>query len=99
MRFPVTAEGKINEAEAEKMLDKAYAAGVTYFDTAYVLRFIGEEKFKEILKRHGEDKILFATDTPWSDIKNDVNIIKSFGLDKKTENKIFYENAKSLLGI
>lgn len=70
-----------------------------YFDTAYVLRFIGEAGFKEILKRHGEDKILFATDTPWSDIKNDVNIIKSFGLTKETENKIFYENAKHLLGI
>ena len=27
MRFPVTAEGKINEPEAEKMLDKAIAAG------------------------------------------------------------------------
>lgn len=70
-----------------------------YFDTAYVLRFISEAMFKEILKRHGEDKILFATDTPWSDIKNDISIIKSFGLDKETENKIFYENAKRLLGI
>ncbi len=70
-----------------------------YFDTAYVLRFTGEKDFKEIIKRHGEDRILFATDSPWSDIKKDVEIIKSFGLDKETENKIFYENAKRLLGI
>ena len=35
MRFPVTAEGKIDEPEAEKMLDKALAAGGTYIDTAY----------------------------------------------------------------
>ena len=28
MRFPVTAEGKIDEAEAEKMMDRAIAAGV-----------------------------------------------------------------------
>ena len=35
MRFPVTKDGKINEPEAEKMLDKAIAAGVNYIDTAY----------------------------------------------------------------
>ncbi len=70
-----------------------------YFDTAYILRFIGEDVFKEVLRRHGEDKILFATDSPWSDIKSDVNIIKSFALGKNTENKLFCENARKLLGI
>lgn len=35
MRFPLTEEGNINEAEAEKMLDTAIAAGVNYIDTAY----------------------------------------------------------------
>ena len=57
------------------------------------------ETFKKILVTHGEDRILFATDSPWSDIKGDVEIIKSFSLDKKTEEKIFSENAKKLLGI
>ncbi|MBR4965459.1 MAG: aldo/keto reductase, partial [Lachnospiraceae bacterium] len=35
MRFPVTADGKIDHPEAERMLDKAIAAGVNYIDTAY----------------------------------------------------------------
>ena len=35
MRFPVCADGKINEPEAERMLDKAIAEGVNYIDTAY----------------------------------------------------------------
>ena len=35
MRFPVTADGKIDEAEAERMIDKAMAEGVNYIDTAY----------------------------------------------------------------
>ena len=70
-----------------------------YFDTAYILRFIGEETFKEILQKHGEDRILFATDSPWSDIKKDINIIRSFGLNKNTEEKLFCENARRLLGI
>ena len=82
----------------DEVFDKLCEADV-YFDTAYILRFISEDMFKKILKKHGEDKILFATDTPWSDIKTDVNILRSFKLDKATENKIFYENAQNLLGI
>ena len=35
MRFPLTAEGKIDEPRAAAMLDTAYKAGVTYYDTAY----------------------------------------------------------------
>ncbi|MBQ7384248.1 MAG: amidohydrolase family protein, partial [Clostridia bacterium] len=70
-----------------------------YFDTAYILRFIDEKTFKDILAQHGEDRILFATDSPWSSIKGDVEIIKSFNLNKNTEKKIFCENARGLLGI
>ena len=35
MRFPTTPDGKIDEAEAEKMMDYAIASGVTYIDTAF----------------------------------------------------------------
>ena len=70
-----------------------------YLDTAYILRFIGKERFVEILNRHGADKILFASDSPWSHMGNDVNILRSFSLDQQTEDKILYQNAKKLLGL
>ena len=35
MRFPTNADGSINEEETLAMIDKAYQAGVNYFDTAY----------------------------------------------------------------
>ncbi len=70
-----------------------------YFDTAYVLKKFTEENFKKIVYKHGEDKILFATDSPWSDVYGDVRIIKNFGLNKRTEDKIFYKNALDLLGV
>lgn len=82
----------------DEVIDKLCGEGV-YFDTGYVLRFVGEEKFKTIVEKHGADRILFATDSPWSDIKGDVEIIRAYGLDKTTENKILYENAKALLGL
>ncbi len=70
-----------------------------YFDTSYVLRFLSKNTFVRILEKHGEDRILFGSDSPWSDIQNDVEILKSFSLNKQTEQKIFCENAKKLLGI
>ena len=69
-----------------------------YFDTAYILRFIGEQTFKKILEKHGEDRVLFASDSPWSSIQKDVEILRSFSLGEAAERKIFYDNARKLLG-
>lgn len=70
-----------------------------YFDTAFTLHEISEKTFKDILYKHGDDRILFATDCPWREIKSDVEILKSYGLDKETEEKIFYKNAIKLLDL
>lgn len=70
-----------------------------YLDTAYALRFIGKENFMKILEKHGEDKILFGSDSPWSDMGADVEILRSYSLKKETEEKIFCGNAKKLLGL
>ena len=87
---------------ANDMFDQAFdllCGENVYLDTAYVLRFIGEDRFKKMLDRHGEDKILFASDSPWSDIKEDIGLLKSFDISETAKNKIFYENAKALLKI
>ena len=70
-----------------------------YFDTAVTLSKIDKQLFLDILKLHGEDKVLFATDSPWSDVGNDVAILKSYGLSKDTLEKILYKNAVKLLGL
>lgn len=70
-----------------------------YIDTAFTLHEIDENLFKRILDKHGDDKVLFATDCPWRDIVDDVKILKSYKLNKDTEDKIFYKNAIKLLGI
>jgi predicted TIM-barrel fold metal-dependent hydrolase len=55
--------------------------------------------FEKILSRHGENKILFATDSPWQSTKNMVDILKSYNLGNRIEGKILYENGKQLLNI
>ena len=64
-----------------------------------MLSTIGEEQFKKMIQKHGEDRILFASDSPWSSVKGDVEILNSFDLSNQTKEKIFYENAKKLLKI
>jgi len=82
----------------EETLEKLAGKNV-YFDTAFSLHEISEELFVKIVNKHGEDKILFATDCPWRDIKDDLSIIKSFNLSSEILEKILYKNAIKLLGI
>lgn len=70
-----------------------------YFDTSYVLPTVSKENFEKLLTKHGEDKILFASDSPWQDQGNIISIIKGYDLGERIENKIFSENAKKLLNI
>ena len=87
---------------ANEMLEESLAtlAGLdVYFDTAYILRFITPELFRAILEKHGEDRVLFASDSPWSSIEKDLSILRSFGLPQETENKILCENAARLLNL
>ncbi|MBO5907123.1 MAG: amidohydrolase family protein [Clostridia bacterium] len=87
---------------ANKMWEEVYdaLAGLDlYFDTSLILPEIDRGVFKKILKKHGDDKILFATDSPWNDVKGDVKILKSYALEKETEEKILFKNAKKLLKI
>ena len=65
MRFPTTKEGKIDEAEAEKMLDYAIAKGVNYIDTAYPYHNGESESFVgKVLKKYPRDSFYLATKLP-----------------------------------
>ena len=46
-----------------------YLAGENvWLDTAFVYDYLTQEQFFKIMEKHGSDKILFATDSPWSDM-------------------------------
>lgn len=69
MRFP-TKDGKIDEERAEKMLDKAYEAGVNYFDTAWPYHGGTSEPFVgRVMKKYPRESFMFATKLPPWEIK------------------------------
>ena len=65
MRFPTLENGKINEEEAEKMIDYAIKNGVNYIDTAYPYHNGDSEPFVgKVLDKYPRDSYYLATKLP-----------------------------------
>lgn len=65
MRFPMTADGKIDEKKAEEMIDLAMESGVTYYDTAFPYHNGDSEPFMgRVLKKYDRDRFYLATKLP-----------------------------------
>lgn len=85
MRFP-TADGKIDEARAEKMIDEAYAAGINYFDTAWPYHNGESEPFVgKVMKKYPRESFYFATKLPCWNVK-----------EREDATRIFYQQLEHL---
>lgn len=85
-----------------ELFDEVYsllAGEDIYFDTAYVLSEIDRDMLEKIIERHTPSRILFASDSPWQNTTEVARRLRAFALGKDAEDKIFYQNAKKLLGI
>ncbi|HOV89502.1 MAG TPA: amidohydrolase family protein [Syntrophorhabdaceae bacterium] len=71
-----------------------------YFDTSFVLSKIPMKFLERILKEHPSDRILFATDSPWTDQKHELDFLLTLTfLSEKDKEKICFHNAARLLGL
>ncbi|MCI7813363.1 MAG: amidohydrolase family protein [Lachnospiraceae bacterium] len=70
-----------------------------YLDTAYSITHVSETQFIRMVRKHGADKILFATDCPWAEQKTCVEILKKCALTDREKELILSTNARKLLGI
>lgn len=94
---------------ADALLDTS-----AYLDTAFSLgslvqseprhyspeeeKLMSEEEFCALVRAFGSHRILFGTDSPWSDQKREVQAISNLPLTEEEKKNIFSENAKKLLG-
>ena len=88
-------------AGADVYFDTAFALGVVTPDKLssnppYLSTNLSDEDFVRIVKKHGTEKILFATDSPWEDQKDYVARIKRLPLTKTEQTMIFSKNAEKL---
>lgn len=60
---------------------------------------IAREQFLQMVRRHGVERILFGTDSPWSGQREMVAAIRHSGLDAMEQEAVLGGNARKLLGI
>lgn len=70
-----------------------------YLDTAVIFPRIPQEQFLRIVKSHGAQKILFATDSPWAAQNQFVDILKEMPLSNTEKKDILGRNAEKLLNL
>jgi predicted TIM-barrel fold metal-dependent hydrolase len=70
-----------------------------YFDTAFGYATMYKGFAQTIAEKHTPDKILFGSDMPWHRPSMEKRLIESLDLSREDKEKIYYKNAKKLLGI
>ncbi len=70
-----------------------------YLDTSMGFEYYPTEQFLRIVEQHGSKKILFASDSPWSNAKTEIEYLKSLPLSQQDKDNILSQNAKTILGI
>lgn len=77
-----------------------YLAGKDiYLDTSMGFKYYSKEQFLSIFEKHGSDKILFGSDSPWSNAGEELSILDNMPITKEQKDNILYKNAVKLLGL
>lgn len=70
-----------------------------YFDVSFGYGTVALPMVKKILEKHGIDKLLFGSDSPWHKPSDDMRVLDALELDEADINKICCGNALELLRI
>ena len=69
-------------------VEKYLAGKDIYFDTSMGFEYFSEEQFLRIVKIHGANKILFASDSPWSNAYTEVEHLNALPLTQQEKDDI-----------
>lgn len=70
-----------------------------YFDVSFGYGTVALPMIKKIVEKHGTDKLLFGSDSPWHRPTDDMRVLDALDLDENEINKICCSNAVNLLKI
>ncbi|NLB28948.1 MAG: amidohydrolase family protein [Clostridiales bacterium] len=68
-----------------------------YFDTSMGFTYFSKAVFLRFVKNHGADRLLFGTDSPWSEPGAEIAALRAMPMTDGQKEQIFYGNASSLL--
>ncbi len=70
-----------------------------FFDISMSPVYCSLPQFERILKKHGADKILYASDCPWSLFSDEMALLEHCRLTAREMDLILYRNAARILGL
>lgn len=70
-----------------------------YTETSMTLTEISQDEFIRIISYFDEDRVLFGSDSPWTDQKEMVERIMELSVNDRVKEKILYKNAERLLAL
>ena len=70
-----------------------------YFDTAVTFGYLEQDLFLKIWEKHNKEKVLFATDSPWSDAAMAIEAVHALPVSTEEKKNLLADNAKRLLGM
>lgn len=68
-----------------------------WLDTAYTAGMLNESLMEQMIKKHGADRVLFASDLPWHKPTDEEEVLNRLNLTDGEKDKIFFKNAVELL--
>jgi predicted TIM-barrel fold metal-dependent hydrolase len=68
-----------------------------YLDTSFTLGDLPDDRFLDLARRHGTDRVLFATDSPWRDQQADLAHLARLPFTEAEREAILGGNAERLL--
>jgi len=80
-------------------VEASLAGSNFYFDTSYCVGHLAKADFVRLIHKHGFEKILFGSDSPWEDQADSLASIRSLGLTPAEEQAILGTNAMRLLDL
>jgi len=80
-------------------VERFLAGESLYFDTSFSLHKMDREQFIRIGYKHGFDRLLFATDSPWGSQYEELERLREIGLPDDILRAVLGENAVRLLGL
>ncbi len=78
-------------------VDKFLVGRKLYLDTSYSMTDLGTDRMTELIRAHGADKVLFGTDSPWTDQFAEISGIRALPLRDDEIDAILGGNAERLL--
>lgn len=70
-----------------------------YFDVSFGYGAIAKPMAQAILDRHGPEKLLFGSDSPWHRPEWELRLVDSLDMSEADREKILWKNAHSLLSL